>query len=704
MWTALAIEAVVGVLAIVWLIDDLWGPDEVRRGTRAGGIDVGGRSPDDVAGLLTPLAAELSAIEVELVLDGDAVVTSASELGISLDTASVAAEAAEQVSGPLRPFAWLSDFFGHRDIDLALTTEVDQITAAVRRVGGDPDTPRIRLVEGELVPVIGAQIPDVDMPALVSLLEGAVLDSLNGAAAEPVKVAVPTSGTRPADPDASLRAVELAAEANRITAEGVRLHMLGTTASASLDPEHLRPFIRTEGTGLKARLALDSGISDTLADIFDFARTESSEASFDVDFSDDASGAVVIRGGEPGYECCDPQAADVLLAGLEQLQPVIVLPSVASPHPRGREWAESLGITQIVGEFTTPFRPGQQRVINIDRISEITRGALIAPGEQFSLNDFVGPRTREKGFVSAGVIAEGVFTNAVGGGISQFATTLFNAAFFAGLEFVDYQSHSIYISRYPYGREATVSYGEVDLVFENNTPYTLMLWPTTTPSSVTVRIYSTPWIIGEQTAQYSRQQGIACTRVTTTRTRTWLNDGHTETDTVFAVYRPEGVKCDGTPSVTTTTLPEDADDVPDDDPTTTDPTTTDPTTTTPPEEDTDPPDDDNPPDDSPTTTTPTDDDNEGDQSDPDDTNTDPTTATLPNNTNDGDQSDDDPTPITPPDDTNTDPTATTPTDNTIKQSDGNQPDNTSNQPDGNQPDNTGNQPDGNQPDDGPSSE
>ncbi len=636
MWTALAVEAVIGVLAIVWLIDDFWGPDEVRRGTRVGGIDVGGRSPDDVAGLLAPLAAELSAIEVELALDNNAVVKSASELGISLDISSVAAEAAEQVEGPLQPFAWLRDFFGHRNIDLVLTTEVSRITAAVQQLGGDPETPRIRLVAGELVPVIGVQIPDANMPALMSLLEGAVLDSLGDASTEPVTVAVPTRGTRPADPEASLRAIELAEEANRITAEGVRLHMQGTTASALLGPEHLRPFVRTEGTGLEARLALDSGISDMLADLFEFARTESSEASFDVDFSDNASGTVVIRGGEPAYKCCDPQAADVLLAGLEQLQPVIVLPSVASPHPRGREWAESLGITQIVGEFTTPFRPGQQRVINIDRISEITRGALVAPGERFSLNDFVGPRTREKGFVSAGVIAEGVFTNEVGGGISQFATTLFNAAFFAGLEFVDYQSHSIYISRYPYGREATVSYGYVDLVFENNTPYTLMLWPTTTASSVTVRIYSTPWIIGKQTAQYSRPQGTSCTRVTTTRTRTWLNDGHTETDTVFAVYRPEGIKCDGTPSVTTTTLPEDGDDQPDGDP----------TTTTLPNGDV--PDNDPPDDDDPTTITPPNNTNSVDQPDP--TITDPTTTTLP----DSDQPNDNPTHTTPPGNTNND--------------------------------------------------
>ena len=155
------------------------------------------------------------------------------------------------------------------------------------------------------------------------------------------------------------------------------------------------------------------------------------------------------------------------------------------------------------------------------------------------------------------MIRNGVFVDSVGGGISQYATTLFNAAFFAGLDFIEYQSHTIYLSRYPYGREATVSHPAPDLVLENNSPYGMMLWPTTNDTSITVRLYSTPWVQVEQTNQWSRQVGTSCTHVTTERTRTYLQDGRTETDTVWAQYRPEGIKCDGSPSVSTTTsVPE----------------------------------------------------------------------------------------------------------------------------------------------------
>jgi vancomycin resistance protein YoaR len=176
-------------------------------------------------------------------------------------------------------------------------------------------------------------------------------------------------------------------------------------------------------------------------------------------------------------------------------------------------------------------------------MSDMVRGAVVAPGETFSLNDFVGPRTTAKGFAEAGVIYNGRFTTDVGGGVSQFTTTLFNTAFFAGLDFVEYQAHTIYISRYPYGREATLSHPKPDLKFTNTTPFGILLWPTYTDTSVTVTMYSTPWVQADQTGQSTARSG-RCTRVTTDRTRTWLIDGRQEVDTVSALYQPaEGVTC-----------------------------------------------------------------------------------------------------------------------------------------------------------------
>ena len=179
---------------------------------------------------------------------------------------------------------------------------------------------------------------------------------------------------------------------------------------------------------------------------------------------------------------------------------------------------------------------------NIHRIADIVRGYVIQPGATFSVNDYVGPRTREKGFVDAPVIYEGEFRTDIGGGVSQFATTMFNAALFAGLEFGEYQSHSIRIDRYPVGHEATISYPNPDLEIVNDTPYGVLVWPTYTESSITVHLYSTRYAEVTLGDKSSSPQGN-CTRITTPRTRTYP-DGHVDEDSVFGVYRPgEGINC-----------------------------------------------------------------------------------------------------------------------------------------------------------------
>ena len=113
------------------------------------------------------------------------------------------------------------------------------------------------------------------------------------------------------------------------------------------------------------------------------------------------------------------------------------------------------------------------------------------PGETFSLNTFTGPRGTAQGYVPAGVISGGQFTQAVGGGISQFATTMFNAVFFSGLEDVYHKPHSYYISRYPAGREATVYEGQIDLQWRNDSDTGVYIDTAWTPGTITVTFYGT---------------------------------------------------------------------------------------------------------------------------------------------------------------------------------------------------------------------
>ena len=143
--------------------------------------------------------------------------------------------------------------------------------------------------------------------------------------------------------------------------------------------------------------------------------------------------------------------------------------------------ARALKIREEVSSFPTYFPYAEYRNTNIGRAAELIDGTVLEPGEVFSLNGIVGERTAENGFVPGFIISNGIFKEDYGGGVSQIATTIFNAMFFAGLKDIEHKPHSFYIDRYPVGREATVAWGSVDLRFQNDTPYGVLIDAKVTP-------------------------------------------------------------------------------------------------------------------------------------------------------------------------------------------------------------------------------
>ena len=114
--------------------------------------------------------------------------------------------------------------------------------------------------------------------------------------------------------------------------------------------------------------------------------------------------------------------------------------------------AQRMRIRELVSSFSTPHACCEPRVSNLQRAASILDGQIIPAGGTFSLNTALGERTRARGFVSAPQIGEGgKLEDAVGGGVSQTATTTYNAAFFAGLKIVTHTPHEFWITRYPAG-------------------------------------------------------------------------------------------------------------------------------------------------------------------------------------------------------------------------------------------------------------
>ncbi len=144
----------------------------------------------------------------------------------------------------------------------------------------------------------------------------------------------------------------------------------------------------------------------------------------------------------------------------------------------------------LLGTFTTSFSCCEPRVTNIQRMAETVDGTVIGPGEQFSLNGIAGERTRANGYKPAPTIGEGnKLIDTVGGGVSQFSTTAYNAAYFAGLQIDAHTPHSFYIDRYPAGRESTLNFGTIDLLWTNDTDAPVVVRSSASDTAVTVSLY-----------------------------------------------------------------------------------------------------------------------------------------------------------------------------------------------------------------------
>jgi len=186
---------------------------------------------------------------------------------------------------------------------------------------------------------------------------------------------------------------------------------------------------------------------------------------------------------------------DTLVADLdaaasgETLRSVYVALRTVSPQLTADD-VEANGFAALGTQFVTWFDPrNTSRAQNIALAARLVDGSVVQPGAVFSLNAAVGPRTVNRGFDYAPVIAaDDVLRQGVGGGICQYATTLFNAVFFAGLPVVERHAHSLYISHYPSGRDATVSWGSADFKFRNDTKKALQIRSWVDGDSLTVVI------------------------------------------------------------------------------------------------------------------------------------------------------------------------------------------------------------------------
>ncbi|HLK46325.1 MAG TPA: VanW family protein, partial [Acidimicrobiales bacterium] len=155
--------------------------------------------------------------------------------------------------------------------------------------------------------------------------------------------------------------------------------------------------------------------------------------------------------------------------------------------------ADALGIRRKLVSYTTQMgESSSNRIHNVHLMADFIDGTIVRPGEVFSFNEVVGPRTAERGFLEGQEIIGSLVLPSIGGGVCQTATTLFNDAFELGLPILERTNHNLYLAHYPLGRDATVSWGGPDFKFRNDLKHGLLIKASYTDQTLTFTVYGTP--------------------------------------------------------------------------------------------------------------------------------------------------------------------------------------------------------------------
>lgn len=540
---ALVVVGVLVLLAGAWGVDSAVHAEGAPRNLAVAGTEVGGLSEAELDSALAGLGDDQRDRPVTVVTPASTLETTADELGLAVDVAATRQRVLDHGDDRfllLRPFLWLASLVAEEDVEPVYEVDEDALEQAVAELVAanltPPVEPAIAVAGGDLVATPGQ--PGTGVTA--SRVAAAVLAAAGASDAPTAPITVRLDAEPIAPRFADADAQRVAEEAAALASAGLAVTVDGRTTEIPADT--LETWMRAVPDQSGDELVVGIDPSPVEADVTAAVGTVGTPP-VELSWSVGPDGSVGYVPGRNGTKCCAADSPQRVVDALRSGAGTVTLDLTTAAPTHDAAWAERMNVRQPIASFTTPHACCESRVQNIHRMADLVRGTLVEPGQTFSLNGHVGPRTTAKGFTEAGVIYNGRFTNDVGGGVSQFTTTLFNAAFFGGMDFVEYQAHTIYISRYPYGREATLSYPAPDLKITNTSPFGILVWPTYTDTSITVTLYSSPWVTADQTGQ-QRQAAGRCTRVLTERTRTFLIDGRREVDTVSATYQPaEGVLC-----------------------------------------------------------------------------------------------------------------------------------------------------------------
>ena len=298
-------------------------------------------------------------------------------------------------------------------------------------------------------------------------------------------------------------------------------------------------------------------LSQFILDTYPKVENEPADASY----AFTKSHKLKVTKGEPGRTLDTASVDEAVVAAGQATSRSAPIPYIETQPDVTAEELPTQDFTKRVSHFRTPLTPEPIRTLNLKRAAQLVTGTIVKPGERFNLTDTIGPITAKNGYHDAHVIVNGVLTTGIGGGLSQMATTSYNAGYFAGYDDITHRPHSVWFPRYPPGRESTVVNGSINVVFENTTPYAMIMNSYVESGYLNVDIWSTPYYtvktkasnksnikqpgVTESSAENCEPKGKGEAGFTITNTRwVYLGDELKEKRSWTWTYRPDNaIKC-----------------------------------------------------------------------------------------------------------------------------------------------------------------
>ncbi|MCK6210941.1 VanW family protein [Georgenia sp. EYE_87] len=485
----LVVAIVVVLLAAAYGAGAWFLGDRTPNGTTVAGVPIGGLPEADARARLDAELATLAAEQVPVAVGEATSSLDPAAVGLSFDVDATL----DGLTGfTLDPRVLWGRLFGMGPVEPASVVDETALREALTTVAGELD---VAPVEGAIT--FAGATPEVTEP-----VDGTAVD-VDAATDEVARTWLTAERplelpTTPVPPTVGAGAVDeaLTTLSQPLVSAPVTVSVDGTLAELSPEQLAARATFVAEGSAL--RLELDgAGLADVVAEVNPEIQVTGEDAK------------IVLRDGRPTIvpsttgKGLDPDqlAEAVHAAGTSSDRTAEVALVEAEPEFTTAD-AEALGVKEVIAEFSSPMPYDPVRTTNLKVGAQKVTGVLVLPGEEFSLLEAIGPISAANGYVASGVVEDGFVSTAVGGGLSQLSTNMFNVGFLAGMDDVAHTPHSRWFERYPPGREATLWEPSTDMVWRNNTEYGVLVQAWVTGDAVHARLWGTDvWDVRTSTSE-----------------------------------------------------------------------------------------------------------------------------------------------------------------------------------------------------------